>query len=208
MKRFVFPLTILSAAIMILGLSVSAHAIILPLQDLGTDTAGNRLIYDPNLNITWYDYTQTPDSWQNQVNWALGLTVDFNGDNLTGWRLPISDQCLGVCTNSEMGYLYYNDLGNTTGSGLVNTGSFLNLINSSLAYWSDTEDPAFGSGVALNFTFGGPFSGIQYVDNEYISEYGLAVRPGNAAAVPEPSSLLLLGAGLAGVRFMRRRFKK
>ncbi len=29
------------------------------LQNRGTDSQGNRLIYDSDLNITWYDYTNS-----------------------------------------------------------------------------------------------------------------------------------------------------
>ncbi len=41
----------------------------------GTDTAGNRLIYDTELDITWYDYNTAADNWANQVAWADSLSV-------------------------------------------------------------------------------------------------------------------------------------
>lgn len=53
---------------------MQAHA---ALQNRGTGNFGNRLIYDSDLNITWYDYTKSADSWQNQVNWASALSVNF-----------------------------------------------------------------------------------------------------------------------------------
>lgn len=40
---------------MVLGFSVQAHA---ALYNRGTDSLGNQLIYDSDLNITWYDYTK------------------------------------------------------------------------------------------------------------------------------------------------------
>ena len=50
MKRM-FVLTMIAAVFVF---SVQAHA---ELYDRGNDTLGNRLIYDTDLDITWYDYT-------------------------------------------------------------------------------------------------------------------------------------------------------
>lgn len=78
-------LIFLFAFTMGLGSSLQAHA---GLFNRGTDSSGNQLIYDSNFNITWYDYTQTSDTWQNQMNWASALTVDFGGSTYDDWRLP------------------------------------------------------------------------------------------------------------------------
>ena len=64
MKR-IFILTVIMA--MVLVFSMQAHA---ALSNRGTDSLGNRLIYDSDLNITWYDYTNYYDTWQYQMNWA------------------------------------------------------------------------------------------------------------------------------------------
>ena len=92
----------------------------------GTDSLGNRLIYDSDLNITWYDYSKSWDTWQNQVNWASGLSVTFGSNTYTDWRLPSTVDgtyagcgCNGTTTagynitSSEMGHLFYTELGNT-----------------------------------------------------------------------------------------------
>ena len=65
-------LAVLFGLVLLMGLSLQAHAALL---NRGTDSLGNRLIYDSDLNITWYDYTKSYDTWQNQMNWASALTV-------------------------------------------------------------------------------------------------------------------------------------
>ena len=57
---------------------------------LGTDAAGNQLIYDQTLDITWYDYSNPVDTWQNQMDWAASLDVDFGGMLYDDWRLPVT----------------------------------------------------------------------------------------------------------------------
>jgi hypothetical protein len=56
MKRICILLSVL---FMVTGLSVSAHATLID--------RGSGLIYDTDLNITWYDYTNAMNSWGNQV---------------------------------------------------------------------------------------------------------------------------------------------
>ena len=95
-----------------------------PYPNRGTDSLGNRLIYDSDLDITWYDYTNDYDTWQNQMDWAGALYVDFGGTHYTDWRLPTTVDGYQVygydgtttegynITSSEMGHLFYTELGN------------------------------------------------------------------------------------------------
>ncbi len=48
---------LLLAALTLLAAPVSAE-----LQYLGQDALGNGLIYDTGLDVTWYDYTNSPDT--------------------------------------------------------------------------------------------------------------------------------------------------
>ena len=223
---------------MILVLSVQAYATTLTV--LGSDNLGHQLIYDSALNVTWLDYTNPANTWQNQVNWASSLEVNFNGTTLTGWRLPSTvdadppysgNPYDGTGTygfnitnpGDEMSYLYYAELGNkgyydTSGNlqpgyGLVNKGPFRNLVYSGYGnslYWSGTATSA-DPYLAWDFNFG---DGAQYdydKDGYYSYFYGVAVRPGDAAeptSVPEPDTILLLGAGLTGLMLFRKRFVK
>ena len=62
--------TILAISIFLL-MAPSANA---ELFNRGTDSLGNRLIYDDSTNITWYDYTNSRRFWEEQMAWASALT--------------------------------------------------------------------------------------------------------------------------------------
>ena len=178
MKRI---FTLLAALALIIGISAQADATLI-LQGTGTSVHGTyNLIYDKELDITWYDFTMANDTWQNQVNWADALTVTFGGNTYDDWRLPSTvdgpfvDGYDGTTTGgynittSEMGHLFYggaeldNDgmydtsgdlTGCTSGTSycLANTGDFHNLL--AYTYWSGTEYSAIPAN-AWGFGFTG-----------------------------------------------------
>jgi len=224
MKRILFCLIAMPVAFVLV---TSANAALIT-RGTGISTHGTfNLIYDTDLDLTWYDFTNAGDLWNNQADWAGALSVDFGGDTYDDWRLPSTVDGSTVwsydgtttygynVTNSEMGHLYYTELGNKgyfatdgtfpqPGWGLLNTGDFQNLIAAS--YWSGTAvagspgwywNPMLADGGQLTFHWSGTF-------------YGLAVRDGDVGVVPEPVTITLLGIGLVGLAgaTARRRQKK
>lgn len=129
----------------------------------GTDTAGNQLIYDTDLNITWYDYSSLLDTWHNQMEWAEGLSIDFNGVTLDEWRLPkILDGYTYNPASSEMGHLYYEEFGLLSFSDRddtevteseLNESEFNNLVAG--WYWANSKiEIPINNARAFNFSTG------------------------------------------------------
>jgi hypothetical protein len=221
---------IAAMTMMLLALLVAGTA------NAGLVDNGGGLIYDTDLNITWYDYSHVAPQWADAVSWVSSLTV--NG--VDGWRLPSSKQgayswgCDGTTTggynitSSEMGHLFYTELGNsgdydtsgnptpvsTDGSPddnfIHNSGPFTNLQFGNLwgsgwaDYWSSTGASGTDGIWAFDTSYG-------YQDNEdkvspsiYGPGYAMAVHDGNVT-VPEPGTLVLFGIGGLGLLAYARR---
>jgi hypothetical protein len=219
--RFLAPLL---AAAALAVTSLSAQGTLLGRDINGNPTATNTdpsavFEYDTDLNITWLrDWNVNGlHDWSTQVAWASGLTVG----GFSGWRLPTTNtdsssncdrsfsagggfplQYYGFnCTGSEMGHLYYAELGNPARGPLAITDPFINMQLT--GYWSGTE---YAPNAVSAWLFRIDFGYQDFIPRGALL-YAVAVRPGDVgAAVPEPGSLaLLLGAmgALAAARCRR-----
>ena len=174
---------------------------------------GGGLIYDSDLNITWLadaNYARTSGydadglmTWSAAMIWAGNLS--YGG--YTDWRLPTSDTCSGFnCTGSEMGHLFYNELGGTAGYSILSSTDpdralFMNV--QSYSYRSGTVyAPDTTSAWAFRFD-----AGNQGATRKTINYYAWAVRDGDVAAVPVPAAVWLFGSGLLGLIGVARRKK-
>jgi len=208
--------TILFIGVFSLGLLSTANA------NLEARLGG--MVYDDVLDITWLadaNYAQTSGydsdgrmNFDEANTWAAGLSYGGYDD----WRLPTalnqdgSGPCLGFnCTGSEMGHMFYNNLGATAGNSILlgtntdNLALFTNLQSS--VYWSGTVYAPDPARYAWNFVTN---LGFQDDSDQSLEFYAWAVRPGDVAAIPEPETyaMLLAGLGLLGVaaKWRRRSF--
>lgn len=214
MKKFAFILSIT----LVLGFSTFGNAILIDY--------GGGLIYDTDFNITWYANALSPGRYGIDYanTWATGLNIG----GVTGWRLPTAlnqdgtGPCTGGnCTGSEMGHLYYVELGNTSTGGIErNTGPFSNLMASvdgefsrvwyystfpgwenSIADYDDfwTPGEVFHKGYTTYFYNGAQIFYYYTPDVGGYDLFGaLAVHDGNVVA-PEPAAVWLLCTGLIGL---------
>ena len=118
------------------------------------------------------------------------------------------------CRTNEYAYMFYQNLGGTgksvetgglfpptpiTGDVSVGDVDLLNILE--LAYWSSTNRESQTD--AWIFNFFRVEQGGASKDGNYA--YAWAVRDGDVAPIPEPSTMLLFGTGLAGLAAWRYR---
>lgn len=166
-------------------------------RDLDGDTVVDAF-YDTDLDITWLRNADVNGlmGWWTAVAWADGYSFAGYED----WRLPTSDTCAEYnCTGSEMGHLWYLELGNPAGGPPNNLGSFQNWQYD--RYWSGTEYAPI-PGYAWGFY---TYYGLQFATSKGFAYYAMAVRDGDVAVVPEPATYVLVLAGLTGLALARRR---
>ena len=208
--------TLLTAAALSAGLFLATSNANANLIDQGAT------VYDTGLGISWLKNANLAPSntfgvrginptgfmnWYTAQSWIGAMnSADYLG--YSNWRLPTSDTCSGFnCTGSEMGHLFYNELGGAAGSSIAATHNANYSLFSNIQtndYWSGTEyAPNNGpAGPAWNFDFHVGYQLAVYKTHYF---YAWAVRPGDVAAVPEPAGWALFGIGLLGLIGVARR---
>ncbi len=80
----------------------------------GEDKLGHNLVYDTDLDITWYDYCYFSPEYEDAVTWANQLSVRVGTTEFTDWRLPSlskrKDSKSGSPHYTEVGHLYLVEL--------------------------------------------------------------------------------------------------
>ena len=186
---------------------------------------GNGLIWDSTNSITWLQDANIAQS--------LGISSDGKMDKSSAanfaesfelvlqdgvtladeWRLPsMADAETGISSDSEIGNLLYDDLGNTPGSPLLasyygddgqfNFG-FSNLPSTGL-FWLD-EEPMPGKSNLMWAESGWHSSGnSSWLGYAWLVHDGDIANSADVAAVPVPASAFLFGPALLGLIITRR----
>lgn len=200
---------------------------------------GGQVVYDSDLNITWLANANLAATntfgvsgissngsmnWNTAQNW-IGVMNSTSYLGYNDWRLPVTLQpdasCQNAgfwanCTGSEMGHLFYQELGgifmqSITTTHNANFNLFQNIQDHNF-YWSSTTIDMTPAGYpadlghlysAYFFEFYYGFQGAAATNgNNYLA---LAVRSGDVTAVPVPTAAWLLSSGLFGLIGVARR---
>jgi hypothetical protein len=159
----------MAAALVMLAVCTigSAHA--------GLVNNGGGLIYDTDLNITWYDGSPGDCG---SYEWAKAWVEGLNVAGVTGWRFPSTPGTTvgsGV-TEGEMGHLWM-ELGGVEGIPLSNMGPFVNLFDGTTFLSPEyLPDPRYAWGYGLQYGTQGPTQREPYAGC-YTS--AIAVHDGN-----------------------------
>jgi len=187
---------------------------------------GGQAVYDTDRNITWladgnaalgsaFDDGALPNdglmTWESANAWAASLSVGGGT-----WRLPTAlnsdgSICSGGtynCTDSEMGHLFYTELGGTPGLPIINSGDpdLALFTNITTFFWLETEYNPTPT-LAYGFSFGPTNAGIHTIGGKGSNLSALAVYDGDISAMPVPAAVWLFGSGLLGLVGMTRRKK-
>ena len=141
-----------------------------------------------------------PDWWGAQAFVGYLNSINYGGSKQ--WSLPSTpdnDSSIGIYkTNSQLGELYYNELGGIVGYPIPENSLFSHEVD---GYWSSNDSISNPyQGWIFDTSNGGQTRGLK----DY-QLYAWAVSPGNLnSSVPEPGIIWLLGSGFLGLLGLKR----
>lgn len=165
--------------------------------------------YNPTGNFT---LTAADFSAGGSVDWYAAQafmhyldTINYGGSSQ--WALPTQpDQSRGDnITNSQLGELFYNELGGVAGVNIITTHNvnynLFSNVQPPYPFWTSREYTSSESNAWTFYTS----NGHQDADDKQSHKYAWAVSPGQLAAVPVPGAVWLFGTGILGLLGLKRR---
>jgi len=212
----------LSVGLLWLGLVATANAALI-------SRLSGAAVYDTDLDITWLanaNLAQTNTfsvsginagtgamSWTTAQSWIDAMNVaNYLGFN--DWRRPVTlnpdlscsqaNATGSGCTGSEMGHLFYVELGGTAGRNITtSTDPDLALFSNIRAVYASGTEFTPSPTNAWEFAFNG---GFQSAASKGTARFVWPVRSGDVTPIPEPGTLgMLIGGVLLLADLMRRR---
>jgi hypothetical protein len=184
---------------------------------LGTKEAGNSSLIDTIVSdeavaiskaYGGHSLTASDFGAGGLVNWyAAQAYVDYlnkiDYGNSNQWSLPTTpDNSFSAgynLTTSQLGELFYQELGGTAGSSIPSNSLFTN--EQAYGYWSAT---GLSSGTTNAWYFS-TAAGLQGFVSDGFQLYAWAVSPGDLTAVPEPEIISMFALGLFGLSLAIRK---